>query len=287
MRSQVVAEVVRSGFVEGRHHGAVVRVDPGGSVAWSVGDPEAPVFGRSCNKPMQATAMVRAGLPLRGRLLALASGSHSAEPFHLEAVREVLAAAGLDESALQTPPSYPPEGEARDAYLRSGGRPEAICMDCSGKHAGMLATCVANGWDSQTYLDPAHPLQEAIGETFVRLTGEPIAALGVDGCGAPLFATGLAGLARAFGTIVRADPDSAEGAVAAAITGWPEYVSGTTRDEARLIHAYPGAIAKSGAEACYAVAMPDGTAFAIKIDDGGARARSVVMSEALRIAGYD
>lgn len=282
-----MAEVVRSGFLEGRHFGTVVRVGPDGAVQWSVGDPFAAVFPRSCNKPIQAVAMVQAGLPLRGRLLAIAQASHSAEAFHLEAVREVLAAAGLDESALRTPPAYPLDEATRAEYVRAGHPPAPICMDCSGKHAAMLLTCVQNGWDTDAYLDPAHPLQQRVAETFERLTGEPVAAVGVDGCGAPLFAAGLVGVARAFGSIVRADPDSAEGAVAAAIRGWPAYVSGTTRDEARLVEAFPGSIAKSGAEACYALAMPDGTAFALKIEDGGARARPVVMSEALRIAGYE
>ena len=158
---EVLAEVVRSGFVESRHRGVAVRVDPAGEVRWSMGDPGTVIFPRSSNKPLQALGMLRAGLPLDGRLLALASASHSGEPFHLDAVREILALAGLDESALQTPASYPLDPHVHADLLRAGGTRAPIYMDCSGKHAAMLLTCVVNGWSIHDYLDPAHPLQRS------------------------------------------------------------------------------------------------------------------------------
>lgn len=283
----MVAEVVRSGFVEGCHWGSAVALDAEGAVSWSVGDPGSPIFPRSCNKPLQASAMVRSGLTLRGRLLAMATASHSGEPFHLDAVRDVLAGAGLDESALQTPPDWPLDEQARLDLVRSGAQPSALAMNCSGKHAAMLATCMANGWDVATYRDPDHPLQQAISATFEELTGEPVAALGMDGCGAPLLATSLTGLARAFRRIRLAPAGSAEHAVAEAITGFPTYVSGTRRDEALLLQAMPGVIGKSGAEASYALALPDGTAVALKIADGADRARPVLMAAILRRLGRE
>src|SRR4051812_44494122 len=157
-------------------------------------------------------------------------------------------------------------------------------MNCSGKHAAMLATCVANGWDTATYLDPTHPLQVAIADTFADLTGEKVEVVAVDGCGAPLLSTSLTGLARAFRALAVAT-EGPERRIADAIRTHPAYVSGTTRDELKLLTAIPGAIGKAGAEACYAVALPDGRAYALKIDDGGARARPVVMAEALRRDG--
>ena len=282
-----MAEVVRSGFVESRHFGAIIALDRSGAVAWSVGVVDEPVFVRSCNKPIQATAMVRAGLPLRGRLLALVSASHSGEPMHLEGVREILDGAGLPESALQTPPDYPLGGPTRDAYVAAGGKPSSVAMNCSGKHAGMLATCVANGWPIETYRDPDHPLQRRIADELVELTGYEVTAVGVDGCGAPLLGTTLIGLARAFRRIQQAPSDSPPGAVAEAIGAFPAYVSGSDRDEATLLRSFPGAVAKGGAEACYAVAMPDGSAVALKIGDGGGRARAVVMAAALQRLGFD
>jgi L-asparaginase II len=280
----VVAEIVRSGFVEGHHYGSVVALAADGTVDWSVGEVTAPVLPRSSNKPLQALAMVELGLDLPDDLLALACASHSGEPFHVEGVRRTLASAGLDESALQTPADYPLDDDAREAVVRAGGARAPVLMNCSGKHAAMLATCVVRGWDTATYLDPAHPLQVAIADTFARLTGEPIDAVAVDGCGAPLLSTSLTGLARAFASLATAT-DGPQRRVADAIRRHPENVSGTTRDELALHRAVPGLIGKAGAESCYAVALPDGRAWALKTDDGAARVRPVLMAEALRRSG--
>ncbi len=284
-RQPVVADVVRSGFVEAQHRGSVVAVDPGGEVLFAYGDTTSPIFPRSCNKPLQATAMVRLGLDLPPDLLALACASHSGESFHLEGVRQILAGAGLDEQALQTPPDWPLDDAAREQAIRAGGQRSPVQMNCSGKHAAMLATCVTRGWDTAGYPDPAHPLQQAIAATFAELTAEPVAAIGVDGCGAPLLATSLFGLARGLGQVQTAAAGTAEARVAEAIRTHPEHVSGSTRDEARLLRALPGTIGKAGAEACYAVSLPDGRTVALKIDDGGARARPVLMAAALRALG--
>ncbi len=280
-------EVIRSGFIEGHHSGSVVALDATGQVDWAIGDVASPIYPRSCNKPMQAVGMVRNGLAVQEELLALCSASHSGEPFHLDGVRRILAAAGLDESALQTPPDYPLDEEARTAAIRAGRDRTRIAMNCSGKHAGMLATCAANGWPVESYLDPEHPLQAALAATFAELTGEQVTSVGVDGCGAPLFSASLTGLARAFRALVLAEPGTAERRVSDAIAAYPTFVSGSQRDEAALLAAVPGAIAKAGAEACYALALPDGRAVALKIDDGGSRASPPVMAAALRRLGVD
>jgi L-asparaginase II len=275
-----VAEIVRSGFVEGHHYGSVVCLAADGSVEWSIGDVESQILPRSCNKPIQALGMLRSGLDLDGELLALACASHSGEPFHVEGVRRILAGAGLDESALRTPPDYPLDDEARVDYIRAGGEPSSITMNCSGKHSAMLATCVVNGWDTATYLDPEHPLQLAIKTTFSDLTEEPVDVIATDGCGAPLLSTSLVGLATAFRTLSLAE-SGPEHRIAEAIRAYPEWTSGTRRDEAQLLHAVPGAIGKAGAESCYVVALADGRAVALKTDDGAARVRPVLMAAAL------
>jgi L-asparaginase II len=280
----VIAEIVRSGFVEGHHYGSVVALAADGSVAWAVGDVTSPVLPRSCNKPLQAVGMLRAGLDLDGELLALASASHSGEPFHIEGVRRILEGAGLTESDLQTPLGYPLDDEARETHIRTGGAQTSIAMNCSGKHAAMLATCVANGWDTATYREPDHPLQTAIAGTFAELTGEDVAVVAVDGCGAPLLSTSLTGLARAFRSLSLAQTGP-ERRVAEAIRAFPEWASGTRRDERQLLQAIPGAIGKAGAESCYAVGLPDGRAVASKTDDGAPRARPVVMAAALERLG--
>jgi L-asparaginase II len=283
----VLAEVVRSGLVESRHRGVAVGVDPGGDVVWSWGDPGTVVFPRSSNKPIQALGMLRAGLPLEGRLLAIAAASHSGEQFHLAAVREILALAELDESALQTPPSYPLDPHVHADWLRAGGVREPICMDCSGKHAAMLLTCVVNDWPTDTYLDPEHPLQRLITATFTELTDGPPSVIGIDGCGAPLLATPLQQLARAVGRIVQGAPGSHEARLVAAMVAHPDHVSGTTRWEHSLMRAFPGLVAKSGAESVFVTGLPDGSAYALKIEDGGERPLNSVMGRVLELAGLD
>ncbi len=280
-----LVEVVRSGAVESRHRGSVVALGPTGEVLLARGDVESPMFPRSCNKPLQAAAMVRLGLDLPPPLLAMVCASHSGEGMHVDAVRQILRDVGLDESALQTPADWPLDDDAREAVIREWGSKSSLLMNCSGKHAGMLATCVVNGWATDTYLDVDHPLQGGIATVFAELTGEPVTTVGVDGCGAPLLATSLTGLAGAFSRLALADADSPEGQVSAAIRAHPQLVSGSTRDEAELLAAFPGAIAKAGAEACYAVALADGRAVALKIEDGAYRARPVAMAAALQQLG--
>jgi L-asparaginase II len=285
-----VAEIVRSGFVEGHHYGSVLALAADGTRDWSVGDVDSAVLPRSCNKPVQALGMVRAGLDLPPDLLALACASHSGEPFHIDGVCRILASVGLTEDDLQTPPDYPLDDDARDQVIRDGGSKAPVLMNCSGKHAAMLATCVVNGWSTQTYRDPGHPLQQTLAETFAELTGEAIVVTAVDGCGAPLFSASLTGLAGAFRRLAlgvggAGSPDPAAARIADAIRAHPAYASGTKRDECALLTAIPGAIGKAGAECCYAVALPDGRAFALKADDGAARVRPVLMAEALRRSG--
>ena len=226
----IVAHVVRGGFVESVHRGTVVVTAPDGSVEWALGDPTGAVFARSANKPIQASAMVRAGLDLPDAELALACASHSGEPFHREAAARILEGAGLTEADLQNTPDYPIDDDEQDAWIRAGRAKTAIAQNCSGKHAAMLATCVVNGWDTAAYRHPEHPLQRAITDTIVELTGEPVVAVTVDGCGAPLHAYALAGLARAFGRIATAPAGTAEARVTAAIRAEPLYLGGTRRD---------------------------------------------------------
>ncbi|HLH82071.1 MAG TPA: asparaginase, partial [Trebonia sp.] len=282
----VLAEVVRSGFVESRHRGAVAALAADGTLAFTAGSAKAPFFPRSANKPLQAAAMLTAGLPLDGELLALAAASHSGEDFHVQGVYDILDFAGLTEHDLRCPPALPIDEPTARRLVRQGGTPESRArMNCSGKHAAMLATCIANGWPTETYLDPGHPLQRHIRTTIEALAREPVAAVGVDGCGAPLFALTLAGLARAFRALVLAEPGTPERKVADAMRKFPEWTSGTDRDENRLMAGVPGLLLKAGAEGVNAFALPDGSAAAVKIEDGSARARTPVTVAVLAALG--
>ncbi|MFC4004539.1 asparaginase [Prauserella oleivorans] len=281
-----LVEVVRSGFVESVHHGSLVVTRPDGSVRTTLGDPDLPGYPRSANKPLQAVGMLRAGLEVDDEDLALVCASHNGEPGHVDRVLAMLARAGLTETDLHCPPDHPLHEPSRVEAIRHGAGPRRVAMNCSGKHAGMLTTCVNAGWATGHYTDPKHELQQAIAAAVVELTGEPIAATGVDGCGAPLFAFSLTGLARAFGRIVTAR-DSADPArrVADAMRARPWLVAGTGRDDTLLMLAVPGLLIKGGAEGVHAFALPDGTAVAFKIADGAARARGPVLAAALRALG--
>jgi L-asparaginase II len=281
----VLAEVIRSGLPESRHRGSAVAIGAGGRRVLAVGDADGVMFPRSSNKPVQAAAMVGCGLDLEGKLLALAAASHSGEDFHIAGVREILARAGLAEDALRCPPGLPIDEEAQRQFLRDGGRPDPVHMNCSGKHAGMLATCVAAGWPTGSYTDPEHPLQQRIRRRLARLSGEEVAAVAVDGCGAPLFAVSLTGLARAFRAVVLADPDSAERRVADSMRAYPEWMSGTKRLDSALMNAVPGLLVKGGAEGVLAFALPDGRAAACKVEDGNQRAVPAVAVALLRALG--
>ncbi len=288
----VLAEVVRSGFVESRHRGSVVAIGPDGLYAFTAGHANTPVFPRSANKPLQAAAMLRAGLPLEGELLALAAASHSGEDFHAQGVYDILDEGGLTADDLQCPASLPlDEATARRLILSAGpdGRgPESrVRFNCSGKHAAMLLTCIANDWPTETYLLPGHPLQVHIRRTIEELAREPVLATGVDGCGAPLFALTLGGLARAFRALVLAEPGSPERRVADAMRKFPQWTSGTTRDENTLMTAIPGLLLKAGAEGVDAFALPNGAAAALKIDDGTMRARTPVTAAVLSMLGAE
>jgi L-asparaginase II len=281
----VLAEVVRSGFVEGRHYGSLVVLAADGSVEFALGDPDAQMFPRSSNKPMQAAAMLRHGLALEGELLALAAASHSGESFHLDGVLKILGSVGLDAAALQNPHSFPLDEVESEAHLRAGGEPGPLLMNCSGKHAAMLAVCAVNGWPTATYLDPGHPLQRAVLEEVSESTGDPVEHIGTDGCGAPLLSVTLTGLARAFRAFVLAGPGTPWRRVADAMRAHPEYVAGTRRIDTWLMQGLPGALAKTGAEGVQAVALPDGRALAFKVDDGAKRAIGPVLAATLRRMG--
>ncbi len=282
-----LAETTRSGIVESVHRGAVVVLGPDGAVACAAGDPSVGVYPRSATKPLQALAMVQCGLALPSRLLVLVAASHSGTPIHLDGVREILASAGLDESALQNTPDLPLDVDASQDVIRSGGVRSALAQNCSGKHAGMLATCVINGWPTATYLQADHPLQRAITATVLATTGCPVDHVGIDGCGAPAHVTSLLGLATAFRSLVVGAAGDGGLAVTGAMSTHPDLLGGPGRDVTDLIRSVPGLVAKDGAEGVYAAALDDGRAVAFKIADGASRARPPVMLAVLRSLGID
>lgn len=279
----VLVDVVRNGMLESRHRGRFVLVDPDGAEL-AVGPVDDPILPRSSLKPLQAVAMVEAGFTGRDESLALASASHDGEPVHVAGARATLASAGLDEGVLRCPPDLPGARAALLEWVGAGGGPAAICHNCSGKHAAMTATCATAGWPVADYVDPAHPLQRAVRARIESLAGA-VSGVAVDGCGAPAFAVSLRGLASAFATLATAT-DGAPALVADAMRRFPVLLGGSQRAVSALGAAVPGLICKEGAEGVWAAALPDGRAFAAKLDDGGARALPPVLTAALRYWGH-
>ena len=258
--AEVLARVDRGGVVEAVHAGHAVALGADGAAQLRVGNPDAAFLPRSSLKPLQAVAMLRAGLDLDGPWLALACASHEGEPAHVEGVHAILVKAGLSAAYLQTPATLPNEPDATVAWRLAGRPPEPIAHMCSGKHAAMLATCVTAGWDPASYRDPAHPLQTLVRTTITEFTGDEPLPVVVDGCGAPAFSATVTGVARAYARIATAAAGTAEHRVATAMREHPWFVGGTGTLVTRLGLALPGLIAKNGAEGGFAAALPDGRA---------------------------
>ncbi|HEY2296259.1 MAG TPA: asparaginase [Jatrophihabitans sp.] len=280
----VLVEAGRNGYVESRHRGSFVLLSPSG-VDVAVGSVDEPMFPRSSLKPLQAVAMVEAGFPGRDESLALACASHDGEAVHVSGARATLAAAGLDEAVLRCPPDLPGSREALLAWVGGGCGPAAICHNCSGKHAAMVSTCASAGWPVDSYVDPSHPLQQAIRARLESLAG-PVTGVAVDGCGAPAFSVTLHGLASAFASLATAS-SGAPALVVGAMREFPVLLGGSERAVSALGAAVPGLICKEGAEGVWAAALPDGRAFAAKLADGGARALPPLLTAALRYWGCD
>ena len=287
-RAVDLAVIERSGFVESRHRGSAVVLAPDGTVAVELGDVCAPIFPRSTLKPFQTIAAMKAGVPLRGAQVAIASASHIGSFEQLEAVRSILDAAGVDEDALQCPPDWPEDEDVRAELVRTGHGRARICMNCSGKHAAFLWACTENDWPTEDYLDPGHPLQRTVLETVAEFAGEPVAHLGVDGCGAPLAAISLTGLARAYSTLGRAAGNLAADARAATVAqcmlDYPEYVHGRGKYNTVVMEELD-VVAKLGAEGVLALGTRDGWSVALKVLDGGSRANALVGLSLLAHAG--
>ena len=280
----VLAEYIRDGVVESEHRGFLAALNSDGSIFKSLGDVETKIFPRSTIKCAQASAMVRSGLDLEPRLLALAQSSHSGGQMHMDGAREILASVGLNESALQCALDRP----LGDAERRAWGEkpPTQIAMNCSGKHAAMLATSVKNGWPIENYLEASHPLQLAIRSELEELAGEKISLISTDGCGAPLFLLSLIGLARAVREIT-ISTDPVHQRVMSAARAFPEMVGGIGRHNTEMMQQVPGLFMKDGAEAVNVCSLIDGRTFVFKVSDGSLRAFRTIVHACLKEFGID
>ena len=276
--SAILAQLVRSGLVESTHSGYLILLNPDGSDLLTLGDVDAEMYPRSAIKSLQAAAMVRLGLKLNDEQLALVCASHGGTDRHQAVALEILGSVGLSESDLQNTPDRPIDRKARIAW---GVKPAtSLAANCSGKHAGMLATCVTNGWDTKSYRDQNHPLQIAIAKEITELTGQPINRVSIDGCGAPLFTMSTRSIAVAARKM-RIDSDPVFAKVIAACLRHPEMILAEGAFDTRMMRAVPGLFVKGGAESVMLASLANGSSIAWKISDGSNRANGPLMKAAL------
>lgn len=282
-----LVRVVRSGFEESVHRGDVVAADADGRVLAWVGDPHRPVFARSAMKPLQAAVSLQTIEPDLGEdLVAIMCASHNGEPEHLRAVRALLRTAGAREGDLRCPPAWP----ARPERGGTASRPRRIVHGCSGKHAGMISACLGAGWPVETYLEPSNPLQRRVLGAVRRASGVERPALGVDGCGVPVFGLPLSAMATFFARLGRVERLGSLAPAAAravrAMRANPFLVAGTRRTDTALMETVHGVLAKGGAEALHCASILDeGIGVAVKVADGGDRATGPALLHALTLLG--
>lgn len=265
---KVLVEVFRNEMVESLHSGHLLILDSSGKDLLKLGDVEELIYPRSAVKSLQASAMLRAGLKVNSAQLALACASHAGSRAHLDVALSTLRSVGLDQSALRNTPDKPLDPAERAAW--GDKAPSSLAANCSGKHSAMLATCAVNGWDMETYKSPEHPLQRAIAAEFEKLSGKKITKVGVDGCGAALFAISLRALAHAIRNLTLSN-EAIHQEVVNACRNNPIMVSGVGRLPTLLMQKIPGLFVKDGAEGVMIMSTPKGEVIVWKMSDGSQR----------------
>lgn len=281
--SKVLAVLTRDDQGESFHHGVVTVVDANAQVLFEAGRGDRVVYPRSTLKPLQTLAVLRTGVELTDEEIALATASHSGSQVHRDAVAEFLRRHLLSADLLQCPADWPLATEEKARLIAEGGQKSPLAMNCSGKHAGFLAACQHRGDSLEDYLEPGHPLQLDIQRVIEEFTAETIDSTSVDGCGAPLHALSLRGLARGIARVVAGgDEDSQR--IVHAVAAHPWAIAGEGQPNTTVIRTL-GGIAKIGAEGLVVIGLPSGITAAVKILDGSMRATTPVALEALAHVG--
>jgi L-asparaginase II len=290
----VLVEVIRNSLVESRHAGAIAVSDAEGRLLLALGDVERLIYPRSAVKAMQALPLIESGaadaFALSGDELAVACASHSGDQMHIEAVKSLLAKAGLDESYLACGAHWPISEDTTRELIWARERPRAIHNNCSGKHAGMLATARHLGLDPRGYERPDHPVQVMIARIISETCGFALdpSRMGIDGCSVPTFALPLAALARGFARLGTGEGLPPERASAArrlfhACFSEPAHVAGEGRFDTIVLRALaPSCFTKGGAEGVHCASLLSlGVGIALKVDDGAKRGTELALSEVI------
>jgi len=300
--AEPLVEVRRGAITESRHRGHIAVVSPNGQIVSYLGDPANVTFLRSSAKPFQAIPLLVSGAADRFRFtdeeVALACASHNGEPIHTQIVAAMLEKIGLGPDALKCG-VHEPYSQRAAADLRARSEmPNALHNNCSGKHAGMLAVAKHLGAPIESYDQPENAVQLAIAKAVAQFSSIPVEdlAVGIDGCGVPVFGITMRAMALAFARLVQPKDfddtlQKASERIVRVMTTYPELIGGThDRLDTEIMKAAPGKIvSKVGAEGVYTGGIlpcekwPQGLGLALKIEDGDDhRARPTVVIEALR-----
>ena len=290
MNNPIIAEVTRGSIVESRHHGSYVVCDAKGKVVVSAGDVSMPIYPRSAIKAFQCLPMIESGAAdafgFTDEEIALCCASHSGEPEHVRVAKSILAKCQVDETCYECGAHYPSSKEATYELVRHGEKPQQIHNNCSGKHAGMLALARQLGIDSKDYVKLDHPVQRAIAKTIEKLCEVDLskAPVGIDGCSVPTWAIPLHNMALGFAKLCDGTHAPYQRIIRAA-RNHPFMIAGSGRFDTRVMQAVPRLFMKFGAEGVFCGSIPHaGLGFALKCDDGAARAVEVAMiSVALKL----
>ena len=291
--NQRFVEYVRGPLVESVHYGSAAVVAADGRLVSSAGDAGLVSYYRSAAKPLQAVPLIESGAAdhfgLTEAEIAVVCGSHGGEDIHIAAVVSILSKIGVSPDALRCGVQIPFDRQAAHARAAAGLAPDQLCNNCSGKHAGMLALCVFNGWGLENYFDITHPVQQLMLQTIADFCGLQTDEIftGIDGCSVVCFGVSTYHMALSFARLAQ-PPDNWSAArreacrrVVAAMVAHPEMVAARqNRIDTDLMRAYDGQlIAKAGAEAVYCMAVLPGVngaglGLALKLIDGDEHGRA-------------
>jgi L-asparaginase II len=294
--STPLVSVSRGELVESLHRGHIAVVDSRGKVLWQAGNPMYVTYFRSSAKPLQVLPIIESGAvdryAINDRELTVMAASHHGEDCHVEAVMSILGKIGLEESCLKCGVHMPTNRMQAARLVKEGISVTPVYNNCSGKHAGMLAYAMHNGYPIDNYLDRENPVQVNMWKAVAEVSGLPPEKVvrGVDGCGVVVFGMPIANMAYAYARL--ADPgalpecfrDPAQRMTSAMIE-YPEMIGGSSDFGSNLMRNCGGTVfAKGGAEGLFCVGVPRlGIGIAVKIEDGGSRGLQTSVMEVLRL----
>lgn len=295
----VLVNLWRGNAIESRHRGSVAVVRSDGQLLMSMGDVMQHTFPRSAIKFLQAIPFVESGavehFALTDRHVALSCASHNGEDVHVDMVSEWLQRIGCNADDLECGSSLPMHEGTKYDLLSAGQGPTRLHHNCSGKHLGLLSTCMHTGDSTEDYRLYSHAANQRWFDVIESMSGSLVMQLpwGYDGCGIPCLALPLQRVALAMAKFSDASGQSTERTnaitkIQSSVAAHPYLVAGKDRLCSELMQLLaPKVLVKVGAEGCYTACIPEhGLGIALKMDDGQDRGARVALGAVLKKLGF-